>query len=328
MVSGKPAPVHLLYGNDEFLFEERLLKLKKELVRTNPDFNYNLFYVSDAQPETILEAARTLPFLNPCRMVVVKEVEKLKAEGKEALISYSKKPQPSTCMILVYFAEKEPRGDKLFSELKHFSERLSSPQGEKLTVWIQQEAKLRGKEIARDAISLLEENLGNNLKEISLALDKLSAYAGSRHDISPADVQKLTGRITSEDIFRLMDAIVNNDISRAMKIVSDKLKEGKDPTEIIGTLSWGVKGLLFARLWQDQRLPLFKIRENLNSIRVFQNQDAILTQSRRISPIGLKQKINLLFQADLSSKTKNLPRAMLLEILLMQLSGQSFNLKV
>src|SRR3972149_5007753 len=102
MVGTKHKQIRLCYGDDEFVFEEILTNAKRALILSNPEFNYNLFHATDTSVETIIETARTLPFLNTSRLVAVKDAEKLKSDGKESFLLYARNPQPTTCMLLFY----------------------------------------------------------------------------------------------------------------------------------------------------------------------------------------------------------------------------------
>lgn len=69
--------VYFFTGADEAKKNLAINKIKSKLSFTPESLDYNLYYAKDTQPGDIINTLKTPPFLNKCRLVVLKEAEYL-----------------------------------------------------------------------------------------------------------------------------------------------------------------------------------------------------------------------------------------------------------
>ena len=94
------APVIFLWGEESWLVDEAIRQI--EAVVLAPEsraFDHEVFYGDEAEPQAIVSAAQTLPWLASQRVVLVREAEALPRAADPALVAYCKQPSPSTCLI-------------------------------------------------------------------------------------------------------------------------------------------------------------------------------------------------------------------------------------
>lgn len=240
-------PAYLFLGEEDFLKEDEVNKLKSESLAGNTqELNYSIFYAKEKNfnIREMLDALNTLPFLSEKRLVVLKDSDSLTASAKESILSYLQKPQGSTVLVIesgspVIKGEFLLKASKL-ARLCYF--RRLTDAG--IDAWLVKKAGLAGKKIAGDAINEIKESLPNDLRILSSSMDNIILYVGKRPAIAKQDVEKLIGANPSHTVFDLMDAIEKKNAARALCIFLTLKKDKKRETELLGLLAWNVRMLL------------------------------------------------------------------------------------
>ena len=95
-------PLYFIYGNDEFLKNQSLAKIKEiALQGAMPDFNFDLFHAGEADISKIMSVLSTLPVMAKRRLVILKDADKLKSQEQESLLSYFNDPSPTTTLLMI-----------------------------------------------------------------------------------------------------------------------------------------------------------------------------------------------------------------------------------
>jgi len=305
--------VYLLIGDEEFLKEEWLQATRQKFFsagggsatldnknggkrNSTPDTpDYSLFFADDAKsPADILAIARTRPFLNPKRLIVIKNIELLDSSAhREQILNYAKSPSVNSVLILdADLSQKDFLKNSFLTELGKLSQVVAFKKlyDANLYSWISKMALLRKKRIEPGASELLRQLKGNNLRAIDEEIEKLSIYVGEKALITEADARQLTGRDISGTVYDMVDALARKDKKRALALSFDFQK--RDLGSSVGLFCWNLRLLL-------------RIKEgtaNLASLQKFQLERA-QNQALRL-PLGwLKKALAELTEFDLQLKT-------------------------
>jgi len=297
--------VFLLIGDERFLKEEWLQDTRQEFFKGNntPDTpDYSLFFADDAQAADILTIAKTKPFLNPKRLIVIKNIELFDSPvHKEQILNYAKSPSPDSVLILdADISQKDYLKDGFLTELGKLSQVVAFKKlyDANLYNWISKRALLRKKRVEPRACELLKQLKGNNLRAIDEEIEKLSIYAGDKATITEGDVQQLSGRDISGTVYDMIDALARNDKKRALALSFDFQK--KDLGSSVGLFCWNLRLLL-------------RVKEgtaNLASLQRFQLERA-QDQAARLPLEWLKKALAELTEFDLQIKTSGFPDSFL-----------------
>jgi DNA polymerase-3 subunit delta len=106
---------------------------------------------------------------------------------------------------------------------------------EELPGWINARMKSRGLKATRDAVELLAERVEGNLLAAAQEIDKLSLLVGE----TTLDVETLEASVADDarfDVFRLTDAAIAGDATRALRMVGGLKAEGAEPIPLMGWL--------------------------------------------------------------------------------------------
>ena len=184
-------PVYILCGHDEFLIDAA----RKEIVSAIVGQGDTQLCVSnfDATVELaqVLDELRTLPFLAPRRVVIIRDAEAFVAANRQGLENYFSSPAKTASLMLI--VSSWPSNTKLYKLVKAIGEVISCDiSGDDSTArWLATFAKKRGKGFSADARTLLLELVGQDLALLDSEVEKLSLYAGDRKTIEATDVAKL-----------------------------------------------------------------------------------------------------------------------------------------
>ena len=186
---------------------------------------------------TVRNDLETLPFLAPCRVVIVENADAFVTDYRPQLEQYAAKPSPIG--VLVLEAKSFPETTKLAKALPDSAKiACKPPQAYRLPAWCVDWAKSRyGKKLATDSAELLVELVGVGMGMLDQELDKLASAVGARPAITVEDVQRLVGRSKVADVFRIMDAVGEGNACEALSILEDLFAEGEDPMAILGPLT-------------------------------------------------------------------------------------------
>lgn len=312
--------VYLLAGGEGFLKQRVLDKIKSAVLSPmTEDLNYNLFYGRDAQGPAIIDCIATLPFMAKKRLVVVKDVDQLPPSHKESLISYCRSPRETTCLVLEsgqinlereFYRSIAGGGGKVMS-FRPLSD-------SEIPGWIRDRVKdLGGKKIAQQAVDILKDNIGNDLRFLSLAIEKLISYVGDRDSITGKDTEAVVGRTVADTAFELIEAIAQKRASNALSILSSLLREGKKASEITGLIGWQLRRIWRAKELLSEGNSKDKIAKELRINRHF--LDKFIKQVRAFQAQKLKEDFQILLEADLDIKTGHLREKVILELLIIRL---------
>ena len=294
---GRLSLVYLFYGPCEFRLEKILNRIRETFIPESArDFNVQVFYGDTSDPAEIIESARSLPFLSPSRLVIVRRTENFSAAALEGFIPYIERPVESTCLI---FVSKRPNFTrKFYSKIKGLGQAINFEElKEKQVVpQIRKMAMDLGLDIEVQACAYLQQIVGNQLRDLHSELEKLYLRFGDE-TVGIEEVRELAISSRIYTIFELMDVISSKRQAESLSVLKRYLEEDKDGAlKILGMLNRQIR-----LLWQSKSviegggrisgaarklaLPPFLVKK-------------IAGQSKNWSTDELERAVHLLYEAD------------------------------
>ena len=254
---GEIALVYCLYGEDEYRLEQALNQLLDALLTEGErDLNLDQIRPGEAGAQSILGSARTLPFLGPRRVVLVRGVDELSKAQQEDLLAYLNDPSPTSCLVLAgksldlrtrLAAAIQKKGMVL-----HFDRMKADSLKEALVA----AAKERGVRLQPDAIGLLIDLVGDDLRQLIYAVEKLVLFVGEGVEIRPQDIEAMVGETRVRSIFQLTDTVSGRDLDGALRSLTSLLEAGEEPLKILGMLARQIRLLFQAKALREQGTPV------------------------------------------------------------------------
>ncbi len=321
--SGEPGPLYLVHGKERFLVDRAVDLLRERVLdpRTR-DFNYEVFYGKEAGASRIVQAARTLPMMAKRRLVLVRDVDEMKADELAALIPYVQSPCAETCLVLV--AEKVDARLKLFTAWKKTGQTLKlDPLYERqLPGFVREEARARGVKFEAGAAELLCDEVGAELGQLADAVERLAVYVSDRpaaeRTVTARDVDEQVATTRQRNVFELCNAVGEGARERALGFLGSMLGARESGVRIVAMLARHVRQLWSAQELLKRRLSKFELAQALGIPPFF--VDGIEAQARRLDRPALERMHAALYQADVDLKSSRLDDARLLEQLILTLT--------
>ncbi|QED48702.1 DNA polymerase III subunit delta [Cytobacillus dafuensis] len=244
----KFAPIYLLYGVESFLINETRQHLINHLLNEEEmDFNLFSYDLEETPIDVALEDAETFPFMgerkliflqNPAFLTSEKTKEKVE-HNLSKLEAYIKEPSPFTVLVFIAPYEKLDERKKITKELKRNAAILEAKKLNEVELksWIKERAALNHVEIEEEAVELILSLAGTNLFMLTSEIDKLALYSGAGNGINVHMVENLVSRSLEQNIFTLIDKIVNRKIEEALRIYYDLLKQNEEPIKILSIIT-------------------------------------------------------------------------------------------
>ena len=209
-------PVYYLFGEDDFLKEQTTRDLLDAAVEPSTrDFNLEIRRASELDPEALDALLSTPPMLAERRVVVLREVDKLKKSARTLLDKYLTRPAHDTVLVLV--APSGTKSDKTLSTRATTVE-FSPLTGDRLPRWVAYHAQhVLGRTITPEAITLLIEAVGGDLAQLAVELEKLASY--STEVIDEHAVADVVGVRRGESLGDLLDAVAAKDVGAAIGLI-------------------------------------------------------------------------------------------------------------
>lgn len=258
---GKRHPVYALVGDEDFLKRHARERIVAHAVGDeDPSFAVSAYAGDKLDFSTARNELETLPFLAPCRVVIVEEADKFVTENRPALEAYAAKP--SAVGVLVLDVKTFPETTKLAKALPDAAKiACKVPPAYKiheLKPWLVEWAKTaHKKKLASDAAELLLDRIGASMGLLDQELAKLAVAAGAKPGIAAEDVERMVGRSKAADVFRILDAMGDGKPGEALSILEELFGEGEDPMAVMGPLTAQLRKLAtVARLHFGEKMAL------------------------------------------------------------------------
>ena len=217
-------PAYYFFGDDDFLKDARVRDVIAAAVDPSTrDFNLEIRRAGELDAEDVDSLLGTPPMLAERRVVVVRDVEKLKKDARKLLERYLEHPAPDTVLLLV--AGAGAKADKVLAG--HATAVEFAPlTADRVLKWIGHHATIAlGRAITPDAATLLIEAVGPDLAQLAVELEKLASYASG--EIDEAAVTAVCGVRRGESVGALLDAVAAKDAGTALGLIAGVLQQPK-----------------------------------------------------------------------------------------------------
>jgi DNA polymerase-3 subunit delta len=264
--SGQRKPIYYFCGEEEFFLDRLQETVESLLPPEHKDFNFDLLYARDTNPEKVLGIIRSYPMMAEQRVVVVRDFLSLNVSsyhisgsggGLDDFLPYFERPNPTT--LLVLFDQKQPAGNtklgKACKKSKHVSVyKFDEVPDYRLPDWIiEWVSHHHDKKIEPGAAQMLAQFVGGNLQLLSTEIDKVCTFVDIFDTINESHIKKIIGLYREYSVIELKDALISRDLEGSLFIAEQMLQHSKGNTgEIIRSVGFFYN--VFSNIWQIRRL--------------------------------------------------------------------------
>jgi DNA polymerase-3 subunit delta len=313
---GRSEPVYLFHGPGEFRMEKALEVVRTRLIPESlRDFNLEVLYGDEIKPESIVERARSLPFMAPTRVIIVRRMEKLTGEDLEKCMPYVQNPSRSTCLIFV--CPKPDFRKRFYSTLRSLGRAVNFEdlRDREVAPWIRNRAGEIGLKIDMKACLYLQQIVGNSPRELSGELEKL--YLRYGETVGLEQVKDMVKHSRMYTIFELVDRVATKRCRESLMALNRFLEEEDKkaaPLRLIGMLNRQIRLIWQTKAVLDKGGGMKDVAKKLGPVQ-FLAKD-LSRQSKQWSQEELAEGLDLLYKADGRLKSGSRPKPVLENLIL------------
>lgn len=252
---GEPHPFYLFYGDETFLVEDSIQKLKTKVFEDSlADFNLDHFYGGELDIADLGAALETLPMMGHKRLVILKDAHLLKANELEKIAEFVSIPIDTTIFVAIF--ESVDQRKKIFKDLfkKMTVVEFSEVSDRFIPSWIDRLVRSYGKSIAPPVAIALQNLVGNRLIDLNNEINKLSLYVGDKKDIEISDIEAVVSKYRMDSVFELTNAIAARQTEKALKIQKYLLDQGESEVGILAMITRHMRILLLTQEALQKRM--------------------------------------------------------------------------
>ncbi|NRF91894.1 DNA polymerase III subunit delta [Paenibacillus frigoriresistens] len=328
--AGRPAPVYLCYGPEKYKMREFIQVLTDLLIEPeHKEFAVSKFDLSEISLSAVLEDAETLPFMVPKKLVIAKNAlfftgakESSKIEHHlDRLTDYLKSPAEHTVVVFTVDADKLDERKKIVKALKDLEAAVPflSLSPEELQQWVAKQAQQLGFTFTGEAADQLILYTGGNLQSLSAEIEKISLYVGVGSEASVDVIDQLVARSTEQNVFILIEDIVNVRLERAFVILEELLKQREEPIKIAALIARQFRIMLqvkeLSKQGYSQQQMALQIGLHPFAVKVAEGQ------ARKYDIEKLSRIMSQLADLDFQMKTGKIDKVLGLELFLLRLAA-------
>lgn len=304
--------LYLLYGEELFLLETTLKKIKSLFGETIKGINYIL--IDESNISELIANIETPAFGYEKKLIIARNTGILKKEGKrkntetvklkEKINNYIQENIKiiNESTVLVFVEEEADKKQELYTTI----EKLGTVCQFEFQKPIQIEARIKaicnGYKVQIDNATLryFIECCGTNMQDIINEIRKLIEYAGTNGTIKREDIDKLTIKKLESVIFDLTDTLGKKEIAKALEVLQNLIFAKEPIQKILITLYNHLKKIYMVILAEEYNM---NIAESLD---LKPNQMFLTTkykgQARYFKKSELKEILKKLIDLDYNSK--------------------------
>lgn len=280
--------VYFFYGDEDYNIE---LELDKMISNLNPDFkSMSLQTLDNPNFSTLITALRTTPMMFGDMLIIINAEEYLLSnknsfeDSELSEIEDALNNNPDSLNIV--FVVKLPRDEnkkpdsrrKLYKILSKFNVKefptFKTYKTAEIAGWIKTQAKKKDITLEDSAVTVLIEQIGNNLREFNTELDKLKLIAYPEKKVTKKMVEDIC--ISNEDLFTFAELIMKGERDRAL-LEFNKLIDKKHPLEILSAVQTMLKKWIILKTKSSTSNPAelskltgqheFVVKQNLQKLK-------------------------------------------------------------
>ncbi len=347
--------LEIYYGEDDYSRKRAIDALREQL--GDPEMaslNTVTLSAADTTPAEVVAQASAVPFLANGRLVVVEgllavfsrsqgggggrgggrstrtrqaALEDTQSQSADSFRGWGQlkdiAPGLPESNILVLSDEAAADSNPLLRHLAPVANvRTFAPlRGNDLTNWIGRSVQERGGQMDGAAQRALGDAHGSNLWALSNEIDKLMLYAGPDRPITVEDVNSMTGATREENIFAMVDDVIERRYPRARERIERlRADTGAAVPQIIAMLGTQVRRLLAAKDTTERRVSQAELQDAIGTRSDFAIRKTV-NQSRSFTMPRLREMHRAILDYDIALKTGQLNEDMAMELLIADLCG-------
>ncbi len=330
---------YIIYGDDNYRCHEALSDIKAQVGGGDMnEINTTVLNGRKLSARELSDVCDVVPFMSSSRLVIVEGLLKRFQAGEkpsrsngngedngqplkewQVMADYVKR-MPATTVLVLFEPDIDPKtGNPLLKSLTPLAEKvfqLNELKGKELTSWIKEcTVKNKGK-ISASAVSLLADYIGGDLWSLTGELNKLITFCGDR-EINDKDVKEITSFAREENIFALVDSVLDGKTKEAQIMLHRMLSYGTAAQQILVMIERQLSIILRVKD-MGQNVNQQEIKEKLG-LHPRYPLEKTLRQAKAFPLPRLRRAFHCLLDTDIAIKTGKYEDDLALDLMVLEL---------
>lgn len=244
--------IYVFYGEERYLLEYYLSRARKSALEGGAeDFNYKKISGREMTAAQLFEAVDTLPVFSSRTFIEIDDYDIFKAneETKKVLLEIFSDIPEYVCLVFVYdtVEYKSDGRVKINGELKKYitAVEFAGQSQSDLISWITRRFRALGRQIDRQTADYMIFMAGTLMTKLVTEIEKVASYSKAEW-IRREDIDAVVVPEVDAVTYKMTNAIIEGDFSRAIKILSDLNALNEPPHKIIYSISMRLRQLYSA----------------------------------------------------------------------------------
>ena len=252
--------IYLLYGEETFLLEQQLNKIKKKFGEVVKGINY--ISIDENNRQELISDIETPAFGYPNKLIIARNtgIFKREAKGRSGGASKELKDKINEYLkenveminetVILVFVENEAEKNSIYNTIEKIGTVCNFEEQKPFQIIKRLKAICNGYKVNVDENTLqyLIECCGTNMQDLINEIRKLIEYEGENGAIKKQDIDKLCIKKIESVIFDLTDNLGQKKVKEAMEVLYNLIASKEPIQKILITLYNHFKKLYFVKL--------------------------------------------------------------------------------
>ncbi|GAB3795269.1 DNA polymerase III subunit delta [Virgibacillus kimchii] len=320
------SPVYLVYGSESYFIQQFKTVITDTVLGENKD-ELAVYDLEETPVQEVIRDAETFPFFEERKLIIAMNPTFLKAKpvtldfehDLAVLEAYLDHPADYSILVFIASYEKIDERKKITKLLKKTSSVVPChPIKENETgKWLNEMASRYQVQMDRGARDLLDTEFTTNLHLLENEMEKLAAFAGEGGTITKEAAESLLSHTPENSSLKLVDAVIDRDLHKAIAIYKDLEKMKEEPIALIALLAFQFRMIFQVKLLKQKGISQYDMQRRLQAhpyvIKI------ALSRERQFSVESLKEIMDKLADTDAQMKQGTMEKGLSFELLLYDL---------
>lgn len=324
LAAEQPAPLYVFHGEESYLKEHYIARLKELLCGGLPELNCDVFDGKACTPDALRDAVLAYPAFGGRRLVIARDCDIMRATGGLADMARELFPaMPEECVLVFCYDTIEYKTpDKEMLQLVCRAGRVVDFKRAELPAlekWVISHFRALSKVCDRAEASYLIYLCGGLMNELWPEIQKIGHFCEGER-ITRADIDAVATPSVDARVFDLTDAVSAGQTAKALHVLQDLFALQEEPIAILAVLSNHMRQLYAASLLQKQGQGERELMK-LAGVRHPFVAKKLLAAARSMDTDRIRTACVACAETDVALKSLVGDRRRMLELLLYRISG-------
>ena len=305
--------LYLLYGQEQYLIDMSIKKIKKKFDELVQGINYIL--IDESNTEEIIPNIEMPAFGYDRKLIIVKNSGLFKKDGRkktespiqEKLSNYiNENHDMLDDSVVLVFVEEEADKNSVFDAVSKYGSvcKIDELKINQLVNKLKKICDLYKVNVSQATLNYFVENCGTSLQNLINEIRKLIEYKGEGGTIEIADINKLSIKQIESIIFDLTDNLATRKIDKSLEILDNLIYQKEPLQKILITLYGHFKKLYLCQVATDSN------KDIVNVLKLKPNQTFLISkyknQAKHFKVKELRKILNDFADLDYNFKSGNI----------------------